>query len=43
LLCHPSKHSLTSNTLNMGCDKKKAIRVLSKIQNLPLTVGKCNK
>jgi hypothetical protein len=26
-----SKHSLTSNTLNTECDKRKAIRMLSKI------------
>jgi hypothetical protein len=40
LLCHLAKHSPTSNTLNTEYDKRKAIRMLSKIQNLPLTVGR---
>jgi hypothetical protein len=43
LLCHLAKHSLTSNTLNMEYDKRKAIKVLSKIQNLPSTIDKCNR
>jgi hypothetical protein len=29
LFYHLAKHSLTSNTLNMKCDKRKAIRELS--------------
>jgi hypothetical protein len=27
----------------MDCDKEKAIRVVRKVQNLPSTVGKCNR
>ena len=32
---HLAKHSLTSNILNIECDKKNVIKVLSKIQNCP--------
>jgi hypothetical protein len=38
LLYHLAKHCLTSNTLNMECDKRKVIGVLIKIQNLSLTM-----
>jgi hypothetical protein len=36
-------NSLTSNTLKTEYDKRKAIRVLSKIQNLPSIVGRYNR